>query len=152
MADCLKLSQNECNYCHGFGHTTKYCAKIAAKNSNRSSIRKKNKMPDSDGFSQPKKIQRSGKFIRIAEAQSFANNKFAALDSAPMKSRLKAPLTVDTSCKGSWGKPLKILPLPPIILKKITAKPIAEGAIAFYKKTATRISWADQADTDSDDD
>jgi hypothetical protein len=141
VSDCMKLKNNECNYCHELGHTTKYCAKISAKKSKKRRVRQ---MPDSDGFSHPKKFQRS----RLSKIQwkGKSVNKFAELE-MPDSSPKKVPLSVLT---GSWGKTLKISP--PIILKQITVKPIAEASVAFYKKKKSTKSWASDADTSDEDD
>jgi len=153
--NCHILASAECNYCHENGHTTKRCPKLSDKKKRHSRNLQK---IDKDGFTMVN--TKSYKKVSV-EPKYKTEQRFSSLKDFPL--RKEDGLKERNNHLGRWVTKFDISAKP---VSKPVAKPIAAEPLKKNGETAVSskpvilpklmrrkkiVSWADQADEDSDD-
>jgi len=166
---CTVLATNECGYCHNLGHTTRRCPILANRDQNRrrSSSKKTQRVRDVDGFIRPKSTFQRRVTKQPSVATGHRLSTFSVLSNAEPKRAVKVavPTTVkQRAIQGSWKVPLKAERVPPKKVAKVVPMPKKVAKVVpMPKKVAKSVpppmpnrryigSWADAADSESDDD
>lgn len=156
---CTVLATNECGYCHNLGHTTRRCPILANRDQNRrrSSSKKTQRVRDVDGFIRPKSTFQRRVTKQPSVATGHRLSTFSVLSNAEPKRAVKVavPTTVkQRAIQGSWKVPLKAERVPPKKVAKVVPMPkkVAKSVPPPMPNRRYIGSWADAADSESDDD